>query len=74
MDKGQWVKGKESALWVSLAASLRPAATYRACARLVRIAAYTFMIPALGIREITGDRACIGRVRCELTNLFPSIC
>lgn len=39
MDKGEWVKGKESALWVDAVPGLRPGTSSRGCfrARLARV-------------------------------------
>ena len=57
MAKGQWVKGKESALWAGAVPGLRPGTFARLrwclfCLILIRAVAR--------IVEIAGDRACIG--------------
>ena len=58
MDKGQWVKGKESALWVNAGAGLRPGSflagvLFPRCARAV-----IFIRAVAEIGEREGDRSC----------------
>jgi hypothetical protein len=59
MDKGEWVKGKESALWVSAVPGLRPG-TCCTFAFASRIRVFSNVVA--GMRETAGDRACSGRV------------
>jgi hypothetical protein len=61
MDKGQWVKGKESALWVNAVPGLRPGTFSQVCFygwfRLILIHGVA------GIVERAGDRVCNAPVR-----------
>ena len=73
MDKGEWVKGKESALWI------RGPLRCRACgpapaARLLLCLHSFFRHVVAGMRETVGDRACIAHVLFARADLVPPIC
>ena len=66
--KGQWAKGKESALWVNAVSGLRPDTMLASLPLVVRTC---FFIRAVAkIVETTGDRACIGLGPLGSTILF----
>jgi hypothetical protein len=78
MGNGEWVKGRESALWISAVPGLRPGTLLRAGAvalALVVAGLVPFrraLIPAAaGIVEIAGDRACSGLAPLESVGLCP---
>jgi len=65
-DKGEWVKGKEPALWSlsPVAAASWPSQHSCLCLFVPQTVRY-FTVAALGILETAGDRACIVPAQCE---------